>query len=203
MAVLRRVNHRRFAADLGQTLPGARYVTNIDELASVVASESPTGQWLCKRPLSFAGRGRRKLARGALEPAAESWARASFRGGEGLQVEPWVDITSDVALHGFIDRAGNVTLGTATSQICDAQGAWRGSRAGTDLDAAEQHELRDSASLVGRALAQAGYFGPFGVDAFRWRENKQIRFNARSEINARYSMGWAIGMGEARPDLSD
>jgi hypothetical protein len=25
--------------------------------------------------------------------------------------------------------------------------------------------------------------------------------DARCEINARYSMGWAIGMGEMRPDL--
>ena len=28
-----------------------------------------------------------------------------------------------------------------------------------------------------------------------------LAFNARCEINARYSMGWAIGMGGIRPDL--
>ena len=27
--------------------------------------------------------------------------------------------------------------------------------------------------------------------------------NPRSEINARYSMGWGVGMGDCRPDLDD
>jgi hypothetical protein len=48
----------------------------------------------------------------------------------------------------------------------------------------------------------AGYYGPFGIDAFRWRDqNGKQQWNPRCEINARYSMGWSIGMGQSRPDL--
>jgi hypothetical protein len=55
---------------------------------------------------------------------------------------------------------------------------------------------------VAQALLEAGYFGPFGIDAFRWVDRAGVeRFNPRCEINARYSMGWAVGMGSRRPDL--
>ena len=50
--------------------------------------------------------------------------------------------------------------------------------------------------------APPGYFGPFGIDGFRYRDTDgHLRFNPRSEINARYSMGWAVGMRDKRPDL--
>ena len=41
------------------------------------------------------------------------------------------------------------------------------------------------------AFAGAGYFGPFGIDGFRYRhEDGSERFNARCEINARLTMGY-------------
>jgi hypothetical protein len=42
---------------------------------------------------------------------------------------------------------------------------------------------------VAEVLRDAGYFGPFGIDAYRWRDGATQYFNPRSEINARYSMG--------------
>jgi hypothetical protein len=203
LAVLRRVNHRRFSSDLGQTLPGARYVTTLEDLLVVIAGESPTSQWLLKRPFGFAGRGRRRVARGDLEAPARTWVVASLRTGEGLQVEPWVLRGGDFALHGHVSRAGAIVLGQPTSQDCDENGAWKKTSRITDLTPFEREGLATSARSSGRALYQAGYFGPFGVDAFRWRRDAGFTFNARSEINARYSMGWAIGMSPARPDLED
>ena len=203
LAVLRRVNHRRFTADLGQMLPGARYVTTLEDLLLVIAGESPTAQWLLKRPFGFAGRGRRKVARGALEAPARTWVAASLRAGEGLQVEPWVLRSGDFALHGHVSREGAIVLGQPTSQECDETGAWRRTSPAPDLTPGEREALASSARSSGRALHQAGYFGPFGVDAFRWRHGEGVTFNARSEINGRYSMGWAIGMSPARPDLDD
>jgi hypothetical protein len=201
-AVLRYVNHRRFSAGLGQTLPGARFVSSVEELAAVIANPSPTGQWLLKRPFGFAGRGRRRVARGHLETAAMTWIQASLRAGEGLQVEPWVERIADYALHGFLSQAGVTTLGEPTRQTCDDNGAWQTTSMADDLVTAENEELRASALLVSEALARAGYFGPFGIDAYRWREDKVVRFNPRSEINARYSMGWAIGMRRCRVDIA-
>ena len=200
-AVLRRVNHRRFSAELGQTLPGARFVDSIEELSAVVAAESPSHHWLLKRPFGFAGRGRRRVARGRIEAAAMSWVHASLRAGDGLQVEPWVERVADYALHAFLSREGVTTLGEPTRQTCDENGAWQKTSTADDLEPSEEAALRASALLASHALDEAKYFGPFGVDAYRWRDGAVFRFNPRSEINARYSMGWAIGMRHCRVDL--
>jgi hypothetical protein len=200
LEVLRRVNHRRFCAELGQSLPGARFVTTLAELAHVVRGDSPSGHWLVKRPFGFAGRGRRRIAAGDLDPAASAWLEASLRGGEGVQVEPWVERIADYGLHGFIAESGAVTLGAATRQLCDETGAWRSTAIATDLEEGEARAIDASAREAADALVAAGYFGPFGIDAYRWQTAGESHFVARSEINARYSMGWATGMQRARVD---
>jgi hypothetical protein len=50
-------------------------------------------------------------------------------------------------------------------------------------------------------LRDHGYFGPFGIDGFRWRWAGRTGLRPRCEINARYTIGWAIGMGDRRPDF--
>jgi hypothetical protein len=91
-------------------------------------------------------------------------------------------------------------LGEPTRQMCDDSGVWRGTVLATDLEPSEAAALRSSVQTAAEALLGAGYFGPFGIDAYRWREGARIHFNARSEINARYSMGWATGMQRCRVD---
>lgn len=217
--VLQRVNHRRFCAELGQPLPGARYIVTLDELEAAIAGSSPTGHWLLKRPFGFAGRGRRRVVAGALDASARPWVLASLaqrvvdtgdaRAADdaraaGLQVEPWVERRGDFSLHGHVSRAGAIHLGAPCLQRCDERGAYLDAAraAAGDLDPRERRELADAAAEAGQALAGAGYFGPFGVDAFRWEDARaRLRFNPRCEINARYTMAWATGMGDARPDL--
>ena len=205
-AVLRAVNHRRFSASLGQTLPGARFALTLEEAMATLASPSPTGTWLLKRPFGFAGRGRLKVTpdRPGDLRHAQPWIQASLRAREGLQVEPLVDRVADFGLHGFVHPDGRVVFGHPTRQECDEAGAWLGSARAedSDLPTPERDALFEQAHLAAAALHVAGYFGPFGVDAFRWRDPVgHLRWNARGEINARYSMGWAIGMGDVRPDL--
>jgi hypothetical protein len=142
--VLRAVNHRRFNAELGQTLPGARFVTTMNELFAVIAAECPSGQWLLKRPFGFAGRGRRRVARGPLDPSAATWVEASLRAGEGLQVEPWVERMGDFGWHGFLSKNGATTLGEPTRQVCDDTGAWRATALEADLASTELAAFRVS-----------------------------------------------------------
>jgi hypothetical protein len=204
LAVLRRVNHRRFCAELGQMLPGARYVDTVDDVVDLVNTPSPAGPWLLKRPFGFAGRGRKRLRPGPLDAADRAWIEASIAPGEGLQIEPWVELAGDFGLHGFLAASGALTLGAPTAQRTDATGAWLSTSlaAPGDLAADEERALVDAAELTASALHAAGYFGPFGVDAFRWIDPTGARrWNPRGEINARYSMGWAVGMGAKRPDL--
>jgi hypothetical protein len=88
-------------------------------------------------------------------------------------------------------------------QTCDARGAWQGTTlaAPSDLATSEWTALHESARRAADALIEARYFGPFGVDAYRWRDGTTTVFHALSEINARYSMGWAVGMQRHRVDL--
>jgi hypothetical protein len=200
--VLRRVNHRAFCAELGQTLPAAHFIRSFDELEATLATRS--GAWLLKRPFGYAGRGQMRLREHRLDPSVLSFARTSLEAGEGLQVEPWVERLVDVGLHGFLSRGGSLAFGEPTRTVVDDRGAWiRSVRAeACDLTRKERAELFDEAEKAALALGRAGYFGPFGIDGFRWSDgNHGVRFNPRCEINARYSMGWAVGMGAHRPDL--
>jgi hypothetical protein len=207
LPVLQRVNHRRFCAELGLSLPGARWVTTREELSETISPPSPpspTGLWLLRRPFGFAGRGRLRLAPARVGAAEERWIQASLAGGEGILAEPWVERDADFGLHGHITEGGVIALGEPTSQRCDARGAWISSEraARGELSAEEERALFAATEEAAAALAGAGYFGPFGVDAFRYRDARGgLAFNQRCEINARYSMGWAVGMGALRPDL--
>lgn len=202
--VLRAVNHRAFSAKLGQWLPGAAYVRDESELRAALAARSCSGAWLFKKPLGYSGRGRLRM-RGD-EPDAHSWRwlRAALAEGDGLQVEPAVERVADYGLHGYVARDGGVTWGALTVQRCDANGQWLETVRARDgaLEADARRKLDVVGERVVAALCAAGYWGPFGIDAFAWRDGGDVVcFNALCEVNARYSMGWAVGMGDARPDL--
>jgi hypothetical protein len=197
------VNHRRFAHALGQALPLACFVDDLSELEACLSQSEALGRcsreknWLLKRPLGFAGRGRRKVAAAPLSDADRAWVEASLRTGDGLQVEPCVDRELDCVLHGFLDERGTCTLGRPTLQDIDGFGAWQGTRIAPEhaLHAHELALLEQTARQTALALHTAGYFGPFGIDAYRWRApDGQPSFQPRSELNARFSMGWATGM---------
>lgn len=203
--LLARVNGRAFCAALGQTLPGAAYVRSMDELNDVLAAPSPSGAWVLKRELAFAGRERRRVDGNRLDVPTEGFARRSFARGQGLQVEPWVARTDDFARHGYVLRSGRILTGPIMRQHCDERGAWQASEplTGGDLEPADARALALSVSLAGEKLAEAGYFGPFGVDAYRfvWPDGRGD-FQPRSEINARFSMGYPRDLLEQAIALS-
>jgi hypothetical protein len=206
VAVLRRVNGRAFAASLGETLPDAAFVTTLQALDARLARapEPPVvgARWRVKRAWGMAGRGQRVLSPGAPD-ARSSGDREFLRAGlaeGGLQVEPDVAIEVEYAQHGVLEADGALRVGSLVRQRCDPRGAWLS----TERIEPEQHgelgdvpaRLADEVRHVARALHEAGYFGPFGVDAFTWRDLAgAIRLQPRSEINARYSMGFAVGFG--------
>ena len=205
--VLRRVNGRQFAAQLAQPLDGACYITSVEDLDVHMATLSSEAlhtatTWVVKSAFGFAGRGQKRLRFPIRDAATRRWLAATLAAHGGAQVEPWVDRLGDFGSHGWIEPGGAIRLGAPTTQTCDARGVWLESRLATaaDLDEAEYAELTAMAGRVAKALHLADYFGPFGVDAYRWRDaNGGVRFNPCSEINARYSMGWRAGMRDFRP----
>lgn len=192
LEILRRVNHRRFYVELGGGAPGARYVSDEDELGATL-TERPHG-WLFKRPFGFAGRGQRRILG---EPTRDDrrWLSDSLRQG-GFVAEPWLELAGEVAIHGLLDASGSLRLGEVCVQETNAYRAWVGTRRATpaDIAPAEADELAQRAEAVAAALSRAGYFGPFGIDAYFFRTRSGTRaLNTLGELNARYTMGFAIG----------
>ena len=192
--ILRRVNHRAFAAGLPATanrgLPGAFFSTDADEVIDRIGSHTQPKGWLLKRAFSFAGRWRKVLATPPDKPAA-TWIRASMTGeyGVGLQVEPVVDRVLDVACHGSIGADGKVQLFRPRTELCNEDGHWLGSHPLDDEPLIET--LRTAAHETANALKTEGYFGPFAIDGFVWLDEAGRRRTATcSDINARFSMDW-------------
>lgn len=200
--VLIEVNHRRFCAALGQTLPDAQFVETVDEMNALLSRPSPTGEWLCKRPLGFAGRGQRRIAaeEGVRLHSREDnlrWLMESVPQG-GLQIEPHVSIVAEFSLHGLVRRNGRHSLGQVCQQQVDEHRAWSGATAvlSYPLSTAQRQQLQDETERVAVALTSAGYFGPFSVDSYVWQAAVgEQRLNPRSEINARMTMAYPVGMG--------
>ncbi len=194
--VLRRVNHRRFSFELGVTLPDSVWVNRIPDLQSAVARAPLQQHWLLKRGFGFSGNGNRKVRAGSSGNSVMRWAERHLET-EGILVEPLVARLADFVLHGQVSREGETRLGVPCVQVCTAEGRWTQTRIAQadDISDEEAALFLKAGQQAADALHQAGYFGPFGIDGFRWRDLEQgEQFHPLVEINARYTMGWATGM---------
>jgi hypothetical protein len=182
-------------------LPRARFATSVEAAAAALREAPPAfalgGAWRVKRAFGMAGRGQRVIAPGLLGEGDDAFVRAGIRDG-GLQIEPNVAIATEYGLHGRLAQDGALALGALVEQRCDARGAWLATSRARDGAALDGEAIGDrlaaQARRVAVALAGAGYFGPFGVDAFTYRDElAELHLAVMSEINARYSMGFAVG----------
>lgn len=198
--VLRRVNHRLFAHELGGGLPAQAYVRSRPELIEKLGDLSQ--RWLLKRPLSFAGRGQLR-AIGPLTEKQWTWVDASLQR-DGLLVEPLVEPSFEVSLHGFVWPNGAYELGRVCAQVVSERGVFRGVRlaAADELTAPEAAAFKERADTVARALHGAGYFGPFGIDGYRYSRQGRAGFCALGEVNARYTLGFVTGFPRHPSELS-
>ena len=192
LEVLRRVSDRGFCAELGHTLPGAAFAREMQTLERCLSHPSWTGTHVVKRAFSFAGRHQRRVRDGWLDESTRGFCARSFARGQGVQVEPWVQRVGDFSLHGYLSRSGTLLLGQAREQRCDAMGRFIG-MTGQPAQLADDERAALVAELerAGKALHAAGYFGPFGIDGFRYvGPDGAARFNPRCEVNARFTMGY-------------
>lgn len=192
--ILRVANSRRFSAALGAGPAGTRWVESEDDARHVLATGD---HFLLRTAHGFAGRGRWFGQRD--DPTTLRFIQNALDKDGGLEIAPRVSIELEVAMHGFLAADGALTLGRPTRSHVDAQGQWRRtSMLRDELSVAELDALADATERAATALRTLGYFGPFGVDAFRARE---AGFCPLSEINARYTMAWGRGMSGRRVDL--
>jgi hypothetical protein len=199
IATARRVNDRRFAAALasaaGLAPPGATTVTSVEalrhHLRSGGAAASVTDQWICKAPLSAAGRDR-VLGRGdTVDGEGERAVQRLLQRFAALTFEPWLARTHDLGVCAIVSptaiaqRPPHTLLTTPRGGFCGI------SFAPPPLTAAQRAQLEHTVDAVGAALRDAGYLGAFNVDAFLYRDrDDQHHLRPLCEINARLSFGW-------------
>ncbi|MEO8876080.1 MAG: ATP-grasp domain-containing protein [Polyangiaceae bacterium] len=192
--VLVRVNSRAFCSSLGTTLEGAAFVTTEEEARARLATSPPEAvakRWRVKRNFGMTGRGQRIVESACMSDSDFAFVRAGLSEG-GVQIEPDVKILSELAIHGVLAANGAFVLGPVVQQHCDARGAWMSSEPLSPRDAPA--EMVAEAERVAAALCAEKYFGPFGVDAFAYQVGEaggKIALQPRSEINARFTMGFA------------
>ena len=193
--VLRRVCRRDFAYlhELDDALCSNDAETVLEHLRSRLA---PGISFRLKRVRGMAGRGHR-VVRELLTEHDERFVRMS----EGLVVEPEVTIEDEFSLHGFLRPDGHFVSGDLVRSTVDGRGVWRETMPidPRSVDAETRSAISASFEQASELLGTAGYFGPFGIDAFVYRDGARSRLRTRGEVNARYSMGWAIGMRRVNP----
>ena len=207
--VLRQVNARPFTAALLARLDGpslSKHVaSSLDEALSHLARPCTNG-WLVRRSFGAAGRGRRRIASGAPDAGELAWLRAGLRTGP-LVLEPWVHVTREYTRSGYVTSAGHVEIAAPCFQATTREGAWLGTEGAhpDEVSRADDERLAHTAAEVGAALAAAGYAGPFGIDAFRHRrlDGAGDVLHPLSEINARFTMDWTVGMARAGDALGE
>lgn len=186
--VVSRVNDKRFSHQLerrfGVELPYARLVASLEELDEAV-NECPY-DWVLKHPLGMSARERAVGKRGRISDSGRGWARKQLVHWS-LLFEPWVEPRRDFSLHFQIDRDGSVQFVGHCQLLPDPGGVYRGNQV------LPGQEVSDRALACGRQvageLAQLGYWGPVGIDAFEGMLGDQSVLRPLVEINARYSFG--------------
>jgi hypothetical protein len=193
-AVVAAVHHRAFhlqvAREIGCALPGARMVDSFADLGDLPPS------WVLKAPLSASGRNRyiEKDGPGLSDPKTRRTVERLFEVNGPLLLEPWMDRVADFGVAALLTHE-DLRIAGIHGQRVDLKGQFAGIDLEPDLTEADRGILRRTTEAVAAALRAAGYVGPFGLDAWKYRDgNGSVFLNPLGEINARMTFGlvaWA------------
>jgi hypothetical protein len=195
------VHHRAFclelARELGCALPGAAMLASPAELDRHLASPGAPPSWVLKAPLSASGRDRHieRAGPGLSTPKARRTVERLFERHGPLLFEPWMDRTADFGVSAILTEASLQIVGIH-GQLVDVKGQFAGIDLQPRLAAPERERLLATVEAVAGALRRAGYLGPFGIDAWRYRRQDTEILHPLGEINARRTFGlvaWTFG----------
>ncbi len=194
IAVHHRAFHLQIAEEIGCALPGARMVESLVELDR--ALQIAPHAWVVKAPLSASGRSRyiERDGPALADPKARRTVERLFERHGPLLFEPWMERTADFGVSALLGPDDLRIVGIHGQRV-DRKGQFAGIDLQPDLSARDRNQLLETVEAVATALRRAGYVGPFGIDAWRYRrEDGSIRLHPLGEINARMTFGlveWA------------
>lgn len=173
-------------------------VEDLADLDRLLATPDAPRAWVLKAPLSAAGRDRHVERNGpALTgPAGRRAVAGLFARAGSLLFEPWMDRTADFGCSVLLDPDGTFEVVSFHAQAVDRRGQFAGIeltgrfQGFAGLPPEEEDRMRTAVEDTARALAGAGYRGPFGIDAWRYRTAEgETAFHPLGEINARMTFG--------------
>lgn len=199
LAAVKTVNSRSFSfqceSEWGLSLPGSRRVESMDELEAAVAElafqKDREPVWVLKADFSMSAR-ERMLGRGTgVTNPIRDWAKKRFSYQQPLFLEPWVQRSAEAGLQFEIPRQGEPAFLGLAILLCDDRGQYRGSRLCADAQTQETWQSAiDAGQRVALRVQQTGYFGPLGIDAMQYRDDRgELQWRPIQDVNARYTMG--------------
>jgi hypothetical protein len=197
LTVLRAANAKENLVEFGLPAPRIRdFVRSRPEFESTRARLEPDEKLRAKRRFAFAGRAQRRVG-AHLTESDERYVEEALRHG-GLLLESEQKVTREWSIHGVVwggfrsfggDSETAISLGSACAVETNAHGSVVGLKRATG----GQPALRELGENAARKLAELGYFGPFGLDFLEGDHGL-----VASDLNARFTLGWSIGMGPDR-----
>ncbi len=205
---VRQVNTREYRFELEREwhvgLPGAALVVSLDEIPELLEKHGGRERgWMLKANFGMSGR---EAVRGrgvTLDEKTRNWARRRLAGVEPIVFEPCVERIAEAGIQIEIPRDDPPHLVGVTPLLVDRNGVYRGSRFGCPASEIEVWQPAIETGLRAAQVARrAGYFGPLGIDAMRYRdENGHLRLRPMQDLNARYTMGrLALGFTRILPN---
>jgi hypothetical protein len=194
-----RCNDRRFCVPvqeaLGCRLPGAAVLGSLAELRAHLASLDldPDHGWVLKAPFSASGRLRVRGRERDLGPDIATRVERLLARFGPLCFEPWMERLVDLGCLGMIEDENTWRILPPHRLETDHAGVFRGIAVDPDarwLAPGERDQVAAAATGAARALARAGYRGPFGIDGFVYRRAGARALQPMCEINARLSFGF-------------
>jgi hypothetical protein len=198
-AVHHRAFHLKVAESIGCALPGARMVGSLPELDRILR-KAPRA-WIVKAPLSASGRSRYIERNGPAltDHKSRRTVERLFDQHGPLLFEPWMERTEDFGVSALLGP--ELRIVGIHGQKVDRKGQFAEIDLHPDLSRQDRDQLLRTVEAVAAALRQAGYVGPFGIDAWRYRrEDGAVVLHPLGEINARMTFGLVAWTAAGRLD---
>lgn len=167
---------------------------SMDELQRVVRRLQTDGydRWVAKPQISHAGRNRLIVTGCELNSQQNGWLNKRLQ--DGVYLEPWVEVFAEHSLQFDVpaknsDAAAPQLVGV-TQLLNDGVGRYAGNLLLSSNQTPELAPVIEHGHLVCQQAQAAGYFGPIGIDSFRFVDaTGNTGFRVCNDINARFTMG--------------
>jgi hypothetical protein len=192
LEAVREANARAFshAFEAKQGRAFGTLVASVGEIVAWMDAHPSASGWVAKGEHGHAGTANRRLPSQELSGAERHDLEVLLAGNGRAALEPWHERLEDMAMNFQVGADGAVEDFRGHEMLTSRIGAFLGVKVTPDRLPPEpwREPLRAAAEPLARALADIGYRGPVGVDAYTFRTEGGVSLRPYVDVNARLSM---------------